>query len=515
MVITNGTGSGNYIVGSEVDVNANPADANKLFDRWEVVTGKATIVNPNDANTKVLTGSEATEIKAFYKDKLFALSVAGGTGSGNYPGGTSVNLLADDPAIHKEFSTWEVLSGGLEFGDILDENTSVTTGFSEATVKAVYTDVLYNLTVTNGEGSGDYIVNADLTIVANTPAENMIFSGWELVQGDADINNLNSTETTVILNGGAAEVKANYKAKEVALEYVLSVTNGTGSGTYNQSEGIVIKSNAPEASEEFKGWELVSGTAVFENAGAIETTISLGSVNVAVKATYGVKVVEAELFELTVAQGTGSGNYELMESIDIMAGDAAEGQKFKAWELLSGAVDFGNINASTTTVKLTEGAATIKATYEDVIVVVDKFDLTVNNGTGSGTYSVDTEITIVAEEPGINMVFKQWELTSGNSIINNVESNITTLTTGDEPSVITALYENEKFELTVTNGAGDGMYELGSEVDIVADVKAGFKFLNWEIISGGGVFADLNASSTKITVEAKKSEITAVYGALI
>ena len=36
----------------------------------------------------------------------------------------------------------------------------------------------------------------------------------------------------------------------------------------------------------------------------------------------------------------------------------------------------------------------------------------------------------------------------------------------------------------MNDGSGDGMYLEGTEVEVVADIKDGYEFLNWELVNG-------------------------------
>lgn len=75
VVVVNGKatiGAGSVITkaasGIMVTITANPAEAGKQFDKWEVIYGGVTIADVNSATTTFTMGSDDVKIKATYKD---------------------------------------------------------------------------------------------------------------------------------------------------------------------------------------------------------------------------------------------------------------------------------------------------------------------------------------------------------------------------------------------------------------------------------------------------------------
>lgn len=68
------------------------------------------------------------------------------------------------------------------------------------------------------------------------------------------------------------------------------------------------------------------------------------------------------------------------------------------------------------------------------------------------------------------------------------------------------------YALTVNSGTGDGNYEENAQVTITADdAPAGQEFDGWDINSGSPTIADVNASSTTLTMPAGEVSVTATY----
>ena len=68
VTVTNGAGSGDYAEGETVTITANAAPADKVFDKWEVVSGSIILADANSATTTFTMPASAVSVKATYKD---------------------------------------------------------------------------------------------------------------------------------------------------------------------------------------------------------------------------------------------------------------------------------------------------------------------------------------------------------------------------------------------------------------------------------------------------------------
>ena len=68
VTVTNGTGGGNYAAGATVSITANAAPADKVFDKWEVVSGSITLADATSATTTFVMPAGAVSVKATYKE---------------------------------------------------------------------------------------------------------------------------------------------------------------------------------------------------------------------------------------------------------------------------------------------------------------------------------------------------------------------------------------------------------------------------------------------------------------
>lgn len=303
IIVRNGTvnGSGSLIV-SKSDVATlvakTSASYDKEFDKWVVKAGKATIKDVYNPTTTITNVGGPVTVEAVYKDKFFKLNVVNGTGSGNFTQGTVVTIKADAPPAGKVFWKWEVKEGNPYIQNRLEDTTEVIIKQADVKIEAVYKDATpitppgpakYALKVDGGIGSGEYGENSEVIIKAYAPELGKEFDKWELVSGDAVIEDVNSVITKVTTKAMAANIRAVYKENSIpapTLKFDLIVKNGTGSGTYEENEVVSIKADPAPAGEEFDCWIINSGTAVFGNYKSPNTTITIKDSNVKIEALY-------------------------------------------------------------------------------------------------------------------------------------------------------------------------------------------------------------------------------------
>lgn len=303
IIVRNGTvnGSDSLIV-SKSDVATlvakTSASYDKEFDKWVIKAGKATIKDVNSETTTITNVGGPVTVEAVYKDKQFELNVVNGTGSGSFTQGTVVTIKADAPPAGKVFWKWEALVGNPYIQNWLEDTTEVIIKQADVKIEAVYKDATpitppgpakYALKVDGGIGSGEYGENSEVIIKAYAPELGKEFDKWELVSGDAVIEDVNSVITKITTKAMAANIRAVYKESSIpapTLKFDLIVKNGTGSGTYEENEVVSVKADAPVAGMEFDRWKTNSGKVTFDNYKSINTTVTILDSNAEIEALY-------------------------------------------------------------------------------------------------------------------------------------------------------------------------------------------------------------------------------------
>jgi len=361
LTVTSGTGGGSYEAGQQITISAGLPAEGKIFDRW--TGGDGVIDNPTNSVATLVMPANALTVTATYIDdpnQLFGLNVGSGTGSGQYKAGERVAIAANAAPDRKRFDRW---GGDVQYIDnATDPNTRVTLPRDSVTVVARYIDIPeeelpQTLTITNGEGGGDYLPGTAVTISADVPEPDQLFDRW---LGDvAYVANVNDATTTVLMPAQAVSLRASYRAAPPT-EYALTVEGGTGDGEYVAGDVVTIAAGLAPAGQVFDQW--IGQTARVANVNQPTTTITMPDSAVSVRAVY--KDLPPQTFALTVDGGTGSGDYTQGRVVAIAAAPAAADKVFERWEGQTAAL--ANVNQPNTTLTMPGTAVTVRARYADV-----------------------------------------------------------------------------------------------------------------------------------------------------
>lgn len=136
-------------------------------------------------------------------------------------------------------------------------------------------------------------------------------------------------------------------------------------------------------------------------------------------------------YNLTVIGGTGEGVFIQGASVTITANEPTIGKKFSGWTIegISGL----DTTKTSLTFNMPANAVTATANYEDI-----EYTITVNGGTGGGTYKQGDEVTVTAEDKE-GKEFVGWQDASGNIVSTKKEY---TFEVKDE-MVLTAVYQDK------------------------------------------------------------------------
>ena len=225
--------------------------------------------------------------------------------------------------------------------------------------------------------------------------------------------------------------------------------------------------------------------------------------------------------KIIVRNGTVNGSDSLIVSKSDVATLVAKTspfyeKEFDKWVVKVGKATIKDVNSPTTTITNVGGPITVEAVYKDKL-----FKLNVINGSGSGSFTQGTVVTIKADAPPAGKVFWKWEEKTGSAYINSVLAETGELTIMQSNVEIEAIYKDAtpitppgpaKYALKVDGGIGSGEYGENSEVIIKAYApELGKEFDKWELVSGDVAIEDVNSAITKVTTKAMAANIRAVY----
>jgi hypothetical protein len=205
---------------------------------WLRVVQTTGVVNYSICNgTTRINGSSSSSICdntwhhvafTFDRDGLGIIYIDGVNNSPN--GGTSLTGFASNDIIctaYEMFGYTNYFTGSLD--DIMIFNRVLT----PTEVQQLYNN--NSLTVTNGTGSGKYVVGSSVTISANTPAAGYIFDHWS---GDVtNIADSTAAQTTVTIPAEAIALTAVYKLIWTPAEKSAYFTGNIAIGRENVPTG--------------------------------------------------------------------------------------------------------------------------------------------------------------------------------------------------------------------------------------------------------------------------------------
>ena len=232
----------------------------------------------------------------------------------------------------------------------------------------------YTVTVVNGTGGGSYEKGSDVTVTADVK-EGKVFASWN--EGETVV----STDNPYTFK---AEKDVTLTAVYTEAEKVtVTVENAEGSGEFYKGSNVTL--TAPEvAGKRFVGWKVADETVSSDR----EYTF-VANTDVTVTATY------VNVYTLTVEGGTGSGTYDEGTTVTLTATVGA-GKRFVAWK--SGVITLS---------EEVEFTVTVNKDMTIVAETVNVYTITVEGGTGSGTYDEGATVSVTATVPD-NKAFVKW-----------------------------------------------------------------------------------------------------------
>jgi hypothetical protein len=479
--VTNGVGGGtSYTNGQQVSVTANVLGG-KIFDRWTGATQYVASVTAS--NTVVTMPASNILITATYLD-VYLLSVVNGTGGGTYTNGQQVAVAANAPALGKTFDRWTGATQAV--ANVTSSNTVVSMPPSNILITATYASIQYTLSVTSGTGSGTTYTNGQqVAVAANPPPDGQRFDRWTgATQIVASVTSSNTVATMPAANVAITATYINI--------YTLSVTNGTGSGSYTNGQVVALTADVL-AGKNFDRW--IGDTQTVASVTSSNTTVRMPSSPVTLTATY------FNVYTLSVTNGTGSGSYTNGQQVAVTANVLA-GKIFDRWTGATQCV--ANVTSSNTVVTMPANDIVITANYSDVFV------LTVNGGAGGGSYTNQQQVAVTAGTPATGKAFDCW--TGATQAVANVNSSSTSVTMPGSNIVITATYTNILYTLTVISGNNSGTYTNGQRVTVTADAVSGRTFVLW---TGATQYVgNATSQTTVVTMPASDISIAAIYSLL-
>jgi len=480
LTVNSGSGDGSYPANQVVGISADAAPSGQAFAEW--VGDTSGIADVSDPTTTITMPASATEITATYTDVLYALTVNSGSGDGSYAAGTVVDITADAASSGTMFDKWTGDTSNI--ADPTDPTTTITMPASATEITAAYVNI-YTLTVNSGTGDGTYEANTVVDITADSAPSGYVFDEWT---GDtSNVADVADPSTTITMPSADAEITAGYEA-----DTELEVTAITASEYQDPNVPANTQDKSLETRWSAPGYD---GDWIKYDLGATKTVAFvkiawyLGDQRAA---DFDIDVSTNDSDWAQVYSGTSSGTTTALQQYDFT--DTAA-----RYVRITGYGNSENHWNSITEVEIHGWAGVL-------------YTLTVNSGTGDGDYPENEVVDVSADAAPSGQVFSAW--TGDVAQVADINDPSTTVVMPTSNVEITATYVDVEYTLTVNSGSGDGDYSVSTVVDISADTPASGKFFDaWTGDTSN--IADINDSTTTITMPAGNMEITATYADVV
>lgn len=306
------------------------------------------------------TGTSAASDYAEVKVALNSVTVVGGIGGGKYAVGASVTVKATVPT-GKTFESWTFRGVVLNTAQITEQEITFTMPENDVVLTALFEDIIYNITVTNGTSSAPTAkYHETVTVTANAPATDMYFDKWEVTGITLSDEDLAKSTLTFQMPAGNVTFKATYLTIE---KFEIVVVDGTKDKEVAKAgETVIITANPATEGKVFDKWtcETAGVTIEFESATSAKTTFEMPASNIKIQAHFR-DIEAAPSIEIKVEGGTGAGTYKEGDSVTITANDPAEGKVFKGWQDESGKI----VSTEKSYTFKVEGEKNLTAVYEN------------------------------------------------------------------------------------------------------------------------------------------------------
>ena len=406
-----------------------------------------------------------------------------------------------------EFEKWEAT--GVDLGNWVNKNwITFKMPESNVTLNPHYAK-LYAIEVVNGKANITSAKEGTKVTVTANHRPGYVFDRWEILEGDAGLENEKNMTATVTVKGTNVKVKAVYKELHgISIEGGSFTVNGDTAATAKRGDAIVATADSAPAGQKFSHWEVTGVDGLTEEQlknVPLEFTMPRGEVTL--------KAVFKTLHKIDVKFSTADKDTAIEgETVKITA-ESRPGYVFDRWEVNNGDVAVAKKNEEETTFVMPDEPVTAVAKYKKLL------GITVN----SGKAYVEDDVTdaalkgkpvVIKADKIKGKLFDHWKIVSGDVILDNWRAPETKFIMPETAVEITAEY-NDLHAITVNNGTANVEEAvIGDTVKIKAESREGYVFDRWEVSYGDVAVANKNAEETTFTMPDSMVVLTARYKAL-
>ena len=234
-------------------------------------------------------------------------------------------------------------------------------------------------------------------------------------------------------------------------KYTVTVTNGSGTGQYAQGETVTITAGAAPSGQQFKEWEVVSGTITLASSTSETTTFTMPTEAVSVKANY--EAIPVTGYTITATAGA-NGSITPSGAVGVAAGGS---QTFtispsSGYVIDTLKVDGLEVTATTSyTFSDVKANHTIEVTFKQESQTPDVTAPSITTQPGNATVKAGETATFTIAASGTGLTY-QWQIdrNDGNGWVNIDGATAAIYTT----STVDISCNGFKYQCVVSNSAG-------------------------------------------------------------
>lgn len=185
------------------------------------------------------------------------------------------------------------------------------------------------------------------------------------------------------------------------------------------------------------------------------------------------------LFEVSVTNGTGSGEYAVGENVTIKANDPEMGKEFSQWSLNGLVID--DLTKPELSFVMPSNDVTATALYKDIA-----YEITLENCVANKESAKYGEMVTFTAIDYIGKEFSSWNFKGVDTTNLNLNKSPITITMPANDIVVAAVLEDIDYTISVEGGTADKTTaHYGESVTITVNEEIpGRKFVSWSILEG-------------------------------
>jgi len=545
---TGASGSGSYIAGEAVTIDAGTAPSGKRFVAWTTEdVAEEFIANVRSQSTYFLMPNNDVTLTAVFEDAFYSIS---GTITGSdAPGGLAATLQLKDSSGASIGSPVTADTDGLYFIDNVPFGTGYTiavtmSGYQPGTITAfdvadhldgldltlqktptaidgtlglILTPTTGRLTASITGGSGTY--SFTWSVAGQGTTLNGTTSAGAYTPAASELGKLITCTATKIgatgeLTAGQTVYKAEVTASGATGTDAVSIAEPYGKVGDTIALAYTLGNSGSQSNTlTYSGTAIVPGPVSAPGSGTSSYTIAVGDAAggvIAITATFAhsdVPVVPVSSITVTGAGGastitTNGGTLQMVAT--VLPANATDNSV--GWSVADG-TGSASISASGLLTAVTNGTVTVTATANDgsgtqgtaVITISGQgpplpttYTLTVNSGSGSGDYAAGVAVSITANAPPAGKVFDRWTGGDGGTFVNAASAS-TTFTMPPNAASVSATYKDATPVTVLVTGisisGGSAITTRGGTLQLATTVTpagATNQAVSWSVVSGAG-----------------------------